>query len=88
MAKKQAELKPAMGANVQYCGHAGYFIADIWIIAGAAVVHASQPITPGNLFRNNEFGPATHLLSDFPSAGFWKPHTGVFAVPVAQVTKL
>ncbi len=80
--------KAAMGAIVQYCGHRGTFIADIWEVGDVNIVHASREVTPDNLHRYEEFGAATHLLVDFPKAGFWKPKLGVFAVPKEQVTKL
>ncbi|MGC1685433.1 MAG: hypothetical protein WA734_07440 [Candidatus Acidiferrales bacterium] len=80
--------KAAMGVNVQYCGHNGYFVADILEIDGVNVVRASGPVSPDNIMRHEEFGPATHHLSDFPRAGFWQPKLGVFVVPKNQVIKL
>lgn len=79
--------RPAIGARVKYCGHDGYFIADIFKVAGANVVRANGPVTPGNLVRKPSLEP-THLLMDFPSPGFWQPRLGVFAVPESQVTEL
>lgn len=78
--------KAAMGATVCYCGHDGTFIADVFEVAGANVVRANGPITPGNLKRPAK--GATHHLMDFPTAGFWRPDLGVFVVPKAQVEKL
>jgi len=75
----------AMGALVQYCGHDGCFIADIFEVAGANVVRASRPITPDNLLRPAD--EATHHLLDMPTAGFWRPDLGVFVVPKDQVKK-
>ena len=75
--------KAAMGAVVQYCGHNGTFIADIFRIGDVNVVHASQPVTMENL-RRPALGP-THHLVDFPTAGFWEPSKGVFVVPHEQV---
>lgn len=80
--------KPKMGANVMYCGHNGYFIADIFTVGNVNVIVASREVDPGNIFRNEEFGPGTHHLSDFPSAGVWKPHKGIFVVPQEQVKEL
>ncbi len=78
-------LKPAMGAQVQFCGHKGSFIADVWVIAGVNVVVASGPVTPANLDRETT---PTHRLVDFPSAGYWRPQKGIFVVPQKQVVEL
>lgn len=77
-----------MGANVMYCGHNGYFIADIMKIGNVNVVRASRAVSPGNLCRHKEFGPPTHLIVDFPSAGCWLPRIGIFVVPENQVTEI
>ena len=53
-----------------YCGHNGYFVADITVIEGAAVVRANGPVTPGNIDRQAVQETATHHLTDFPTAGF------------------
>lgn len=75
----------AMGATVLYCGHAGSFIADIWVVGNANVVRANGKVTPGNLDRK---AIATHSVSDYPLPGFWRPDLGVFVVPEKQVRKL
>ena len=80
--------KAASGANVMYCGHNGYFIADLIQVGNAVAVNASAPVTPANLIRDSRFGPPTHHLLDFPVAGFWKPNRGVFVVPEDQVKVL
>jgi hypothetical protein len=74
-----------MGARVQYCGHDGFFLADIYSVAGANIVRANGSVSPGNLTRPAD--EATHILLDFPLAGFWRPDLGVFAVPQNQVTE-
>lgn len=73
-----------------YCGHDGYFVADLIIVGGACVVIAASPnaADPGKLFRNDELGPPTHHLADFPQAGVWLPRKGFFVVPSAQVKVL
>jgi hypothetical protein len=78
--------KAKMGAKVQYCGHDGTFVADIFVIAGANVVRSNGPVTSKTLERPTT--GATHHLMDFPSAGFWRPDLGVFVVPKAQVKEL
>lgn len=78
--------KAAIGARVQYCGHDGTFVADIFEVEGANVVRASEPITAGNLQRPAK--SATHHIVDFPSGGFWRPDLGVFVVPKKQVREL
>lgn len=80
-------VKGAVGARVIYCGHAGYFLADISVVAGAAVVRANGKVTPGNLVRDDRFGAATHRVSDV-EGGFWRPDLGVFVVPVGQVQEV
>jgi len=72
-----------MGAKVQYCGHDGWFLADIYVVGNANVVRANGKVTGGNINRPAE--GATHALTDYPSAGFWRPDLGVFVVPGKQV---
>lgn len=80
--------KSKSGAIVQYCGHAGCFIADVIEVAGACVVRANGEITPDNIVRDGSLGAPTHHLVDFPKAGFWNPRIGVFVVPASQVRAL
>lgn len=75
------------GATVRYCGHRGTFIADIFRIAGSNVLRSIEPIRPETLNREN-LEDATHYVSDFPDAGFWRPDLGVLVVPEAQVKLL
>lgn len=75
-----------MGAKVAYCGHDGFFVADIFLVAGANVVRANGPIDPGNLERPAD--KATHTMLDFPVTGFWRPDLGVFVVPKNQVRRV
>lgn len=89
--------KPAIGALVQFCGHEGFFIADIFEIEGVNVVRANGPIntdsnnkkpTAKNAFVRGDTSKCTHHLEDFPKMGFWKPALGIFVVPKDQVTEL
>jgi hypothetical protein len=75
-AKPKVKLTAKMGAVVQYCGHDGVFIADIFVIEGVAAVRANGPITTDNLVRNGKLGPATHHLVDFPIAGSLASQSG------------
>lgn len=77
-----------IGANVLYCGHNGYFVADIIEVGNAVVVRASAPVTPDNIIRDNRLGCPTHHLLDFPKPGFWSPKLGVFVVPRGQLRLL
>jgi hypothetical protein len=79
--------KAQMAAHVLFCGHDGFFLADIWKVGNVNVVRANGPVTPANVIRQN-IGRATHRLLDFPEAGFWRPDLGVFVVPEKQVVKL
>jgi hypothetical protein len=79
--------KPKMGAKVMYCGHDGWFVADIFLVGNVNVVKANGPITASNLVRGrNE--EATHHVMDFPSGGCWSPDRGFLIVPQAQVKTL
>lgn len=87
--------KPYVGAKVQYCGHRGYFVANISLayspqFAGANIVRANGPVDPKNLIRpaRQKSEPPTHTMVDFPVAGFWRPDLGVFVVPEDQVKKI
>lgn len=75
-----------MGAVVAYCGHDAIFNADIFRIGNCNVVRANGPISGKTLSR--PIKGATHHLSDFPKAGFWRPDLGVFVVEEKQVKEL
>lgn len=75
-----------MGARVQYCGHDGWFVADIFRVGSCNVVRASGPVRTDKLNRPAKV--CTHHLVDYPEAGFWRPDLGVFVVPEKQVTEL
>jgi len=80
--------KVILGAVVQYCGHNGSFVADIYIVEGVtATVVANGPVTPENLLRNDSC-VATHHLTSSPDTGCWKPNRGFFSVPVTQLSDL
>lgn len=81
-----ARVKVEHGVRVQYCGHNGWFIADIYWIEGACLVNAGGPVWPSALNRPAE-GCDYHLV-DLPEPGLWSPQKGIFAVPAEQVIKL
>lgn len=76
--------KASIGARVAYCGHNGWFVADIHLINGVNVVKANGPVNGGNLER--DMSDVTHELVDWPRAGYWNPNIGIFVVPANQVT--
>lgn len=76
--------KSGVGVTVLYCGHDATFIADIIEVGTACVVVPAEPITEGKGLTRPAQG-ATHHLVDFPKAGYWRPHKGIFVVPNAQV---
>jgi hypothetical protein len=78
----------AMGAVVQYCGHNGCFVADLFDVENVVVVRANGPVTGENLIRDGSLGEPTHHLVDFPAAGFWRPQLGVFVIPKKQIKTL
>lgn len=78
--------EPAIGARVAFGGHDGWFVADIFRVGGANVVRASGKIEASKL--NRPATGATHHVSDFPLAGFWRPDLGVLVVPENQVRQL
>lgn len=75
-----------------FCGHDGYFVADIFNINGVNVVNANGPVDYNALVRDwdqdNPNDRPTHHLSDYPLSGFWHPKKGVFVVPEDQVSVL
>jgi hypothetical protein len=79
--------KAAMGAKVLYCGHDGWFVADIFHFDGINVVKANGPVTMGNIVRTSP-ASATHQMVDAPNRGFWCPERGVFVVPENQVKRI
>lgn len=79
--------KSAMGARVKYCNHAGWFVADIFVVGTANVVRANHSICGENIHRD-EMESITHEMRDFPQAGFWRPDIGIFVVPQEQVKKV
>lgn len=81
-------IRPASGAVVQYCGHSGYFAADISTVEGAVVVRAAGKVAPETLIRNTDvLGEPTHHIVDF-YGGFWRPDLGVFVLPKKAVRVL
>jgi len=81
--------KAYVGALVRYCGHLGTFVADIYEVGNANVIHPSTPVTMENLNRDPvDYEHATHHMVDHPVGGFWRPRIGVFVVPAKQVTIL
>jgi len=76
-----------IGANILFCGHRGHFIADVYVVGNCNVVRASREVTPSNLDRTMVHR-ATHHISDYPTAGFWRPDLGVFVVPASQLVEL
>lgn len=71
------------GAVVQYCGHDGTFVADVYKIGGAMVVRSNGPVKLDELQRPAR-GVSYHML-DYPRPGFWRPDLGVFVVPADQL---
>lgn len=76
-----------MGAKVMFCGHAGWFMADIFDLGPMNVIKANGPITTDNIIRTN-ISDATHHVSDYPQRGFWCPERGVLVVRKAQCRKV
>ncbi len=76
-----------MGANVKFCGHEGWFRADIFVVGNVNVIRANGPVTGNNIIRKN-MDYITHTMTDFPKAGFWRPDLGVFVLPKAQVKEI
>ena len=80
--------KAAMGARVMFCGHAGWFVADIFEVGNVNVVKSAGGAVAGDMLVRERGDEATHHLMDFPTAGAWIANRGVFVVPTAQVTEL
>jgi hypothetical protein len=98
MAKKKKRIHPlpqhskaAIGARVKYCNHDAWFVADIFDFSGVCVVRASFTPKTTMDFETKLHRPATqctHVVSDFPFPGFWRPDLGMFVVPRAQLQVL
>lgn len=70
--------------KVVFCGHDGYFFADVIVTPFAVVVIASKPVIPGELIR-----PAVGAdwkIVDY-EGGYWSPSTGRFVLPRKAVTR-
>ena len=78
----------AIGAKVMYCGHDGWFIADIILVGDVAVVRGPDRGVAADKLVRGRNDEATHHLVDFPVAGAWMPKRGVFVVPQKQVYML
>lgn len=78
---------PQSGAKVQFCGHKGWFVADIYRVECVNVIRATGPVSPDNLIRE-DMDSVTHHMVDHPNGGFWRPDLGVFVVPVTQVRRV
>lgn len=76
-----------VGAHVMYCGHDGWFIADLIRIEGACVVRAGGPVNPGNIVRGSNHLATFHMV-DFPGPIAWWPDVGIFVVPLANIKRL
>jgi hypothetical protein len=63
-----------------YCGHDGWFAADLIRVGNTMVVRANGPVTPGNIVRDDPQS-ATHQMVDCPGPLFWCPQRGIFVVP-------
>jgi hypothetical protein len=72
--------KSMVGASVLFCGHNGYFVADITKVGSAYVVRANGPVSGSNIIRENPETAATHHVMDM-FGGFWRPDLGVIVVP-------
>lgn len=71
-----------------YCGHDGWFVADLRLVGNVCVVIAATDRVDGDMLVRDRNEEATHRMVDMPSAGVWRPHRGWFVVPRAQVTTL
>lgn len=81
------KIETFTAAKVMFCGHDGWFIGDIYAVGGAVVIRANGHIMPEALIRGrNE--EATHVVTDFPDLGFWRPDIGVLVVPAQQIKRL
>lgn len=81
------------GAAVEYCGHGGWFVADIVRTGTHCVIVANGPVTGDMLERNRDYD-VTHRLNEvgpmsgkgYDGAVYWNPQKGIFVVPVGHVT--
>lgn len=73
-----------IGARLMYCGHDGWFIADVIPVGDACTVRASGPVTPSNIVRGENHLATLHMV-DFPGPVAWMPDLGVFVVPARNI---
>jgi hypothetical protein len=83
---KQKVMKVDHGVRVIYCGHNGWFIADVYWWGDTCLVHTDGPVSGSSL--NRPAVDCDYQLSDSPVAGFWNPQKGIFMVPKSQMTKV
>lgn len=77
----------AIGAQVQFGNHQGFFHADIFEIGNVNVVRASGPVSGDNIIRHR-MHEVTHTMQDLPEKCFWRPDLGVFVCPKKQVKEV
>lgn len=74
--------------RIQYCGHRGYFMADVFRMGDTICVRAKKPVTPDSLIRKDFNPESCHFhIQDSPYPGGWWPHLGLFLIPKYQLTK-
>ena len=76
-----------MGARVKFCGHDGWFVADVHRVGNVNVVVANGPVKASNINRKS-LETITHEMVDYPSGGYWGEHRGIFVIPEDQVTEV
>lgn len=78
---------PRMGAVVLFCGHDASFSADVFKVGNANVVIANGDLEKRGVLTRPARADCTHHVSDM-HGGVWKPHRGLFVVPVKACKEL
>jgi hypothetical protein len=90
--KTLADLRPdedpgptLMGAKVMFCGHNGWFVADLIRVGTAVAVRSAiAPLDGGTIIRGRN-DEATHHVVDSPGPIAWWADHGILVVPATHV---
>lgn len=73
--------------RVMFCGHQGWFLAEVIVTRDAIVVIAEKPVRPDKLVRTELESATWHISDEFPGQ-YWSPTNGRFVLNRDAVTRL
>lgn len=73
---------------VLFCGHAGTFVADVFVTPFAVTVLSKglKPVLGSTLDRRNVNAATWHICDS--RGGYFRPQKGIFVLPREAVTRL